>query len=247
MAAITSIEWTDVTWNPVTGCDKVSPGCAHCYAGRIAESRLAHLPQYADGFFGNVQVHHDKLYWPLTKRKPCRIFVNSMSDLFHDDVPLAFIQQIFSVMRDSQHVFQILTKRPERMRDVINSIGIVLPNVWLGISVEDQQRADDRIPTLLDTPASIHWISAEPLLGPIELSNSQTRGLDWIVCGGETGPRARPMDPNWAKSIRDQCIAIGIPFFFKGWGGTRKNNCRTIDGKMWEEFPIPMIVLGKSP
>lgn len=216
----TKIEWTDATWNPVTGCAKVSQGCKNCYAERDWK-RLSAMPQtvYFGRKFTDVATHNDRLGQPLRWKRPRRIFVNSMSDLFHLDVPDDFIERVFAVMAHAkQHTFQVLTKRPDRMRHVARYIadinGRPLPNVWLGVSVEDQETADERIPILLDTPAAVRWISAEPLLGPINLHER----LDWVVAGGESGPNARPMHPDWLRSLRDQCNAAGVDFLFKQWG-----------------------------
>lgn len=251
----TGIEWTDATWNPVTGCEKVSQGCKHCYAERDWV-RLQHLPAYAGREFTDVRTHADRLDQPLRWKKPRRIFVNSMSDLFHPDIHDDFIGMCFRTMaRAPQHTFQVLTKRAKRMRSLLTHPkmrGYVesvtpqwpLPNVWLGVSVEDQAAADERIPLLLQTPAPVRWISAEPLLGPVRLSpicdagsrphprgggitcpqcgGSRMKGgclgIDWVVVGGESGPKARPMHPAWARSLRDQCAAAGVPFLFKQWG-----------------------------
>lgn len=315
MSDTSAIEWTDATWNPVTGCTKVSQGCKHCYAEREWPRLSAPRPKpnaYTGRAFSDVQCHADRLDAPLRWKKPRRVFVNSMSDLFHEDVPDEFIDQVFAVMGACQfHTFQILTKRPKRMLEYFNEtwqaapienqraiyneqkelaerMGISfpefnpqicvdtrydqieyafdrmevpnaerfwtpegkslfmaapwpLPNVWLGVSVEDQAAADERIPLLLQTPAAVRWISAEPLLGPVDLRCLHYDGmtnidalagshgvtlplkgkcdrLDWIVAGGESGRRARPSHPDWFRSLRDQCAAAGVPFFFKQWG-----------------------------
>lgn len=291
MSDKSNIEWTDATWGVVTGCTKVSQGCKNCYAER-EWPRLQHTPRFAGRAFTDVACHADRLDQPLRWRKPRRIFVNSMSDLFHESVPFEFVSAVFAVMGAAKHhVFQILTKRPQRMLeffqitqnethgcndyidvwadclrdlqpDTLNRLPLacidapdILPNVWLGVSVEDQQTADERIPLLLQTPAAVRWISAEPLLGPIKFgpytltenpcfvckieddlgeergTNSHPinckwrhdvlksgRGIDWIVAGGESGPKARPSHPDWFRSLRDQCVAAGVPFFFKQWG-----------------------------
>jgi protein gp37 len=274
------IEWTQATWNPTTGCSRVSPGCDHCYIDRTPPFRMAHRrfsgPEV--GATTGVLLHEDRLTLPLHWRKPRRIFVNSLSDLFHADVPDSFIARVFAVMAvASQHTFQLLTKRHGRMRSLLSSPAFCerayealgdlygnpksaavddwvydicteakwpLPNVWLGVSVEDQHWADVRIPALLDTPAAVRWISAEPLLGPVDLLGDRERPgpaivrtgvyswtqfgteydyddqieIDWVVVGGESGPRARPMVPSWALSLLDQCQAAGVPFHFKQWG-----------------------------
>jgi protein gp37 len=281
MSDNSSIEWTDATWNPVTGCTKVSPGCDHCYAETFAE-RWRGTPghHFENGF--DVQLRPERLDQPLRWKKPRRIFVNSMSDLFHEEVPDEFIAKVWAVMALApNHTFQLLTKRHGRMRSLLNSPAFrpacekaedellcdeampfsqyvrdqnlkrwwtnfdkPLRNVWLGVSVEDQKRADIRIPALLETPAAVRWISAEPLLGPVDLRNLKARNgalidclggdvksasdgavytgtpsvLDWVVCGGESGPGARPMHPDWARSLRDQCVAAEVPFLFKQWG-----------------------------
>ncbi|AIM41020.1 hypothetical protein PBI_SQUIRTY_73 [Mycobacterium phage Squirty] len=249
MSDNTSIEWTQATWNPVTGCQKVSAGCDHCYAETIAH-RFAGTKAYPNGF--DVTLRPDRLDWPLRKRKPLRIFVNSMSDLFHEQVSDEYIAEVFAVMAAApQHTFQVLTKRHARMRSLLSSAtfqgdcehrmldqyGVLdnewpLPNVWLGVSTENQKWADIRIPALLDTPAAVRFVSAEPLLGPIDLVQSinvdpfaayhfKPGGIDWVIVGGESGPGARPMHPDWARSLRDQCQAAGVPFLFKQWGAYR--------------------------
>ncbi|MFC4128892.1 phage Gp37/Gp68 family protein [Nocardia rhizosphaerae] len=252
----TSIEWAEYTWNPVTGCDKVSPGCDHCYAEGIAH-RFAGTPQFPNGF--GVTLRPERLGEPLRWRKPQRVFVNSMSDLFHADVPDEFIAKVFGVMAHAeQHTFQVLTKRPGRMRSllrsdafrelVFKSVDVELPdvmgdawpipNVWLGVSAEDQKWADVRIPVLLDTPATVRFVSAEPLLGPVDLAQylepledpsacgdeehcspwSRIDCLHWVIVGGESGRGARPMHPDWVRSLRDQCVEASVPFLFKQWG-----------------------------
>ncbi|SHW42905.1 bacteriophage protein gp37 [Mycobacteroides abscessus subsp. abscessus] len=251
----TRIEWTDATWNPVTGCDKVSPGCDHCYAETFAERWRGTRGHYFETGF-DVQLRPDKLDLPLRWTKPRRIFVNSMSDLFHARVPDEYIARVFAVMALApQHTFQVLTKRHGRMRSLLSSAYFLhavsrvwaepptdwtlprdwsvpvwpLPNVWLGVSAEDQKRADLRIPALLDTPAAVRFVSAEPLLGPIDLHGDPIGKdsvfwighLDWVIVGGESGPGARPMHPDWARSMRDQCVAAGVPFLFKQWGEHR--------------------------
>ncbi|MFF3442117.1 DUF5131 family protein [Streptosporangium sp. NPDC002721] len=316
MSDHSAIEWTNATWNPVTGCTKVSRGCDNCYAETFAE-RWRGVPghHFERGF--DVQLRPERLEQPLKWKRPRRIFVNSMSDLFHDQVPDSYIAQVFATMaRVPQHTFQVLTKRHGRMRSLLsNMLRLIdaadaagdektgwtlyeapwpLPNLWLGVSVEDQQRADLRIPALLKTPAAVHWISAEPLLGSIDLGvwldnecgecqgsgskgydewqcpncagSGRVTGLDWVVAGGESGPRARPMHPHWPRALRDQCTAAGVPFFFKQWGEWapsgyvptlqhrafyatadqtwppmrrigKKTAGRLLDGRIWDDFP----------
>ncbi|OHU55958.1 hypothetical protein BKG83_17440 [Mycobacteroides chelonae] len=264
----TGIEWTDATWNPITGCDKVSPGCDHCYAETLAE-RFRGTPghYYERGF--DVQLRRNMLDLPLSKKwaEPRRIFVNSMSDLFHNKVSYEYIAEVFAIMALApQHTFQVLTKRHGRMRSLLNSGGfhtavvehmlamtpeeqlsdvgdvLPLPNVWLGVSAEDQKRAELRIPFLMDTPAAVRFVSLEPLLARVDLwpswlhpvmrepsPENHTLGrrigkangvgfIDWVIVGGESGPGARPMHPDWARSLRDQCVAAGVPLLFKQWG-----------------------------
>ena len=235
MSDKTRIEWTDATWNPVTGCTKVSSGCKHCYAERDW-ARLSANPKtrYYGRDFTDVKCHADVLDLPLRWRRPRRIFVNSMSDLFHPAVPIQFLEDVMTTMELARHhTFQVLTKRPTEMLDALQRIATPVPsNVWLGVSVEDQATADERIPLLLQTPTAVRWISAEPLLGPISLrvpfdgvrvdaalgASPGIPRLDWVVCGGESGPKARPMHPSWPRSLRDQCQAAGVPFLFKQWG-----------------------------
>ncbi len=228
----TAIEWTDATWNPATGCDKVSPGCDHCYAERIA---LRDPKNFPTGFA--VTLHPERLDKPLHWREPRRIFVNSMSDLFHDQIPDQFIEQVWDTMAAApQHTFQLLTKRPGRMRSLLRHWQ-VLPNVWLGVSAENQKWADVRLPILAETPAAIRFVSAEPLIGPISLAD-HLPGLDWVIVGGESGPEHRPMDPDWARDLRDQCTSAGVAFLFKQWGGrTPKAGGRELDGRTWDEYP----------
>jgi len=228
------IEWTQATWNPVTGCDKVSPGCTHCYAERMA-TRLKAMGQsnYRNGF--DVTLQPRMLALPLQWRQPRTIFVNSMSDLFHDDVPLDYIQAVFDVMRRANwHQFQVLTKRSSRLAEQSNAI--VWPaNVWMGVSVESD-RFRHRIDDLRASAAKVRFLSLEPLLGPLDRLN--LRGIDWTIVGGESGPGARPMDPAWVISLRDQCRMAGVPFFFKQWGGVRKKATgRTLEGQTWDELP----------
>ena len=234
MAANSSIEWTKSTWNPVTGCTKISPGCKHCYAERMA-LRLQAMKQanYSHGF--KLTVHWQALDLPLKWRKPQTIFVNSMSDLFHDEVPLSFIREAFDVMRQaSWHRFQVLTKRSERLAS-LNAELQWPENVWMGVSVENA-RYSFRIQHLRSTGASLKFLSLEPLLGP--LRHLDLSGMDWVIVGGESGPMARPMDGVWVTDIRDQCQQAGLPFFFKQWGGVRKRKTgRLLDGRTWDQVP----------
>lgn len=317
----TQISWTDATWNPVVGCDKVSSGCDNCYAIRTARRMSANPnPKVSAAYAGTeaggewtgqVNLLEDRLDQPLRWQKPRRIFVNAQSDLFHKEVPNEFIARVFAVMALApQHTFQILTKRPGRMRSLLNSpgwpglvafymgqsvlvqkgdrlefdtrcrpepalalleTGQPLPNVWLGVSVEDQKTAELRIPLLLDTPAAVRWLSCEPLLGALNLAHMDVErhstsmyfinaltgrnrdmgrpcagvpSIDWVVVGGESGPNARPMHPDWARSLRDQCVAAEVPFHFKQWGewqgGSRVGKRaagRLLDGRTWDEYP----------
>ena len=268
MSDASPIEWTDSTWNPVRGCSRVSAGCMNCYAERVAMRQsnpggayegLVHQTSQGPKWTGKIRTVPRLLDQPLRWKKPRRIFVNSMSDLFHEDVPDDFIDQVFAMMALSpQHAFQLLTKRPERMLSYMTHDagfgrwGFIdgwarrfyegqhnkpfpagkiligpLPHVWLGVSVEDQAAADERIPLLLQTPAAVRWISAEPWLGPVKLKHGDLRPwekpeqrpkLHWVVAGGESGPKARPSHPDWYRALRDQCRTTGVPFFFKQWG-----------------------------
>ncbi len=281
----TGIQWTDATWNPVTGCEAVSPGCDHCYAASLASGRLSKLPAYEglaeDGRFnGTVRLLPERLDQPLRWTRPRMVFVNSMSDLFHKDIPDEYIARVWAAMAVAwRHTFQILTKRPGRMRSLLNRAdwpdlvdlairdlmtsgrisqaeaanaplldGGWLPNVWLGVSAEDQRWADVRIPLLLETPAAVRFVSAEPLLGPIDFGGGECDhiryscaevgcwgGLDWVIVGGESGAHARPMHPDWARAIRDSCRADGTAFLFKQWGEWRPlagNECAQV-GDDW--------------
>lgn len=228
------IEWTESTWNPLTGCTKVSPGCKHCYAERMAR-RLQAMGQekYINGF--KLTLHPEALEEPLKWTKPQMIFVNSMSDLFHKDVPSSFIQQIFNVMQRAHwHTFQILTKRAERLLELDPQIQWP-GNVWMGVSVETTDYIF-RIDLLRQTHATIKFLSLEPLLGP--LPNLNLTSIDWVIVGGESGPKARPINPEWGREIRDQCTNQGVPFFFKQWGGTNKKKTgRLLDGQIWDQMP----------
>jgi protein gp37 len=245
MSDNTGIEWTDATWNPVTGCTEVSPGCDHCYAKTFAERWRGTPGHYFENGF-DVQLRPDKLEQPLRWKKPRKIFVNSMSDLFHDQIPDEYIVEVFAVMAAArQHTFQVLTKRHARMRSLVSSEkfwadvdhwacgqhGVIdmpwpLPNVWLGVSAENQQWAGIRIPALLETRSAVRFVSAEPLLGPIDFTYWLNGGfgqvspadIDWVIVGGESGRGARPMHPDWPRDIRDACHASGTAFLFKQWG-----------------------------
>jgi len=314
------IEWTEETWNPVRGCSKVSDGCRNCYAmrqahrfsgpGKAYEGLTKLVPGKGPQWTGEIRCVEELLEAPLRWKKPRKVFVNSMSDLFHPDVPFEFVDGVFGVMAVAdRHVFQVLTKRPERMREYMQGrdwghaanwavnrfvrqldgplhlrgeVVPPLPNVWLGVSVEDQETADERIPHLLQTPAAVRWLSMEPLLGAVDLCFAATiedglerhpfpcfprdvgptNELHWVVAGGESGPGARPMHPEWVRSIRDQCQAARVPFFFKQWGAWwpagkrivenkdmilfgrdamyrvgKKHAGRELDGRTWDEYP----------
>ena len=229
--ATTKIEWAESTWNPITGCTKISSGCKNCYAERMA-LRLQAMGQanYANGFELTLQEH--MLERPLKWKKPQLIFVNSMSDLFHKDVPLEYIHQVFDVMRRAHwHNFQVLTKRSQRLFDLSDEIDWP-ENVWMGVSVETQKYTF-RIDHLRETEAKIKFLSLEPLLGPLKKLNLE--GIDWAIVGGESGPRSRPIKKEWVTGIRDQCLSAKVPFFFKQWGGTNKKKTgRSLDGRTWD-------------
>lgn len=234
MSGYSSIEWTEASWNPVTGCSKISPGCRNCYAERMAR-RLqgAGHPHYKAGF--RVSTHDDALTIPLRWKKPRMIFVNSMSDLFHEDVPLGFIKEIFAVMRQARwHTFQVLTKRSARLLEL--SPELVWPeNVWMGVSCETEKYLF-RVDHLRETGAAIKFISFEPLLGP--MPELDLTGIDWVIVGGESGPGARPIKKSWVIGIKEQCAKAGVPFFFKQWGGTNKRRAgRLLKGQEWSEMP----------
>ena len=239
MSDNSAIEWTDATWNPVRGCSKISPGCLHCYAETFAE-RWRGIPghPYEQGF--DLRLVPEKLGEPLGWKRPRRIFVNSMSDLFQEGVPLEFIKSVFTTMRKADwHTYQILTKRHERMNEVVNKHLRWVKNkehIWLGVSVENRSYGLPRIDALRKTNAALRFLSIEPLLedlGTLDLS-----GIDWVIVGGESGPNARPIEASWVISIRDQCQDQGVPFFFKQWGGTRKQLAgRLLQGKTYDEFP----------
>ena len=234
MSSASQIEWTETTWNPVTGCSKISPGCKHCYAERMAKRLHAMgTAKYRNGF--QVTIHPTTLDEPLTWSKPRLVFVNSMSDLFHDAVPEDFIRSVFEVMnRASQHTFQVLTKRPQRVA-AMNGWLDWSPNIWLGVSVESEARLD-RIDHLRATGVATKFLSLEPLLGP--LSPLELANMDWVIVGGESGPGARPMEADWVREIRDTCLSQQVPFFFKQWGGVfKKRTGRVLDGRTWDEMP----------
>ena len=229
----TTIEWTEHTWNPVTGCTQISPGCDNCYAKRITEQSKKVYPK---GFEITLRPH--RLDEPVKWRKPSFIFVNSMSDLFHRDIPSDYLTMIWHIMcRADWHIYQILTKRPHRMAHIVSSRGLPTPpHIWLGVSVENQTFGDNRIPPLLSIPAQVRWLSCEPLLGPLNLTPYLPH-LQWVVDGGESGPRRRPANPDWFRSIRDQCKAANIPYFHKQGNTFRPGYDRLLDGRTWEEYP----------
>lgn len=242
MATNSHIEWTDATWNPVTGCTKISSGCKHCYAERLAK-RLKAMGQanYRNGF--KLTLQPQMLELPLRWRSPKRIFVNSMSDLFHEDVSTDYIKRVFEVMgRAHWHQYQVLTKRSKRVLELSKELEWE-PQIWMGVSVENEKYIY-RIDDLRKTAAHVKFLSLEPLLGPLGKLN--LRGIDWAIVGGESGPGARPIDPEWVMEIRDQCIKARVPFFFKQWGGVQKKKTgRTLEGRTWGEMPaeIELVVL----
>lgn len=236
----TKIEWAEETWNPITGCTKISAGCANCYAERMA-NRLANIPGsgYDKGNPFGVKFHPDRLDQPLKWKKPRKVFVCSMGDLFHEDVTDSWLDDVFFTAANlaRQHTYLVLTKRPQRMYEYFTKkiedgftwregiTYVPLPNVWLGVTAENQDAADERIPWLMKTPAAKRFVSVEPMLGQVDLDTINgafgcvdVGDLDWVICGGETGPGARPMRPDWARSLRDQCVSADVPFFFKHWG-----------------------------
>ncbi len=238
MATNSSIEWTESTWNPVTGCTKISAGCRYCYAERMA-NRLNAMgqPNYANGF--RLTLHEHVLGTPLSLKKPRVIFVNSMSDLFHKGVPTEFIRRVFDVMnRADWHTYQILTKRAARLAALSPHLPWA-PHVWMGVTVEQRDYVD-RIDLLRETGAFVKFVSLEPLLGP--LPDLDLRGIDWVIAGGESGPGARPMRKEWVREIRKQCVAAHVPFFFKQWGGVNKKKAgRILDGRTWDQMPQPVV------
>jgi protein gp37 len=235
MGQKSEIEWTESTWNPVTGCSKISPGCANCYAERMSR-RLQAMgqPNYKRGF--ELDIHEHTLELPLQWKKPQTIFVNSMSDLFHRDVPLSFIEKTFDIMNQaSWHNFQVLTKRSERLFE-LNQFLNWQENIWMGVSVENENYIH-RIDDLRMTGAQVKFLSLEPLLGPIP--ELDLFGIDWVIVGGESGPGARPMREEWVLEIRDQCLKSKVPFFFKHWGGFHKKKAgRSLEGQIWDQMPM---------
>ncbi|MCH7904204.1 MAG: phage Gp37/Gp68 family protein [Armatimonadetes bacterium] len=234
MASTSSIEWTNMTWNPVTGCTKVSQGCKHCYAERMAKRLKAMgTERYKNGF--KLTLHPDLIELPKQWKKPRLIFVNSMSDLFHENIPLEFIEQIFTTIKECpQHTFQVLTKRSERLSQVAGELEWP-ENLWMGVSIEDD-RVIQRVHDLRTVPAAVRFLSCEPLIGPLD--DLPLDGIHWVIVGGESGPKARPMDGDWARSIRAQCYDANVKFFFKQWGGVRKHvTGRELDGKFYDDMP----------
>ena len=235
MSKQSSIEWTQTTWNPLTGCTKISAGCKYCYAERFAK-RLQAMgqPNYRNGF--KLTLHPHLLTQPLRWKKPQIIFVNSMSDLFHDDVPEEFIQRVFHTMNQAHwHIFQVLTKRAERLAQLSPRLNWA-PNIWMGVSVENADYTF-RIPLLQQTGAMVKFLSLEPLLGP--LPNLNLENIDWVIVGGESGPKARPLKKEWVIEIKNQCLKAGVPFFFKQWGGKNKKKAgRMLEGRTWDQMPI---------
>lgn len=234
MAINSKIEWTENTWNPVTGCSKISEGCQHCYAERLA-IRLQAMgnPKYNNGF--HVTLHPESLEDPMKWKKPSMIFVNSMSDLFHKDVPYEYIHQVFDVMNAAtQHTFQILTKRADRLQEIASSLQWSR-NIWMGVSVENDKQKE-RIDSLRTVPASVRFISFEPLISPV--GNMNLAEIHWAIVGGESGPMARPMQEDWVLEIKEQCSQQNVLFYFKQWGGTRKKTRgRVLMGKTWDDMP----------
>lgn len=244
MATRSAIEWTQVTWNPTTGCDRISPGCDNCYALTLAKrlKAMGAVKYQADGDprtsgpgFG-VSIHRGALREPYTWRSPRVVFVNSMSDLFHARVPLSFVREVFTVMAETpQHTYQVLTKRSSRLRKLADKLDWPT-NLWMGVSVENSG-ACFRVDDLRAVPAAVRFLSCEPLIGPLGELNLD--GIGWVIAGGESGPNRRPMDPAWVTSVRDRCLSAGVPFFFKQWGGrTPKAGGRELDGHYWDQMPV---------
>ena len=274
MSENSKIEWTDSTWNPTSGCTEVSPGCDHCYAKTLAE-RWRGGPAFPVGF--DFMVRSKRLREPVRWKEPRRVFVNSMSDLFHIEMPPDHLRQVWDVMVDEapRHIYQILTKRPHRAKVLIESLGLDLaPNIWIGTSVENQKFADNRIPALLEIPAAFRFLSCEPLLGPVDLSewlgygvvheqdlsNAETGaalqeiiratlktmgpGIHWVIAGGESGAGRRPADYDWFRAIRDQCVNAGVPYFHKQGNANGPGQDRVLDGRTWDEEPVATIEKG---
>ncbi len=246
MAGDSRIEWTETTWNPVTGCSKVSPGCAHCYAETFAE-RWRGVPghPYEDGF--DLRLRPERLEHPMRWRRPRVVFVNSMSDLFHEDIPDDYVRAVFDVMRRAdQHVFQVLTKREERLAELAPTLPWPA-NVWMGVTIENR-RFVRRADTLRDAPAAVRFVSAEPLLGPLE--GLELRGINWVIAGGESGPRCRPMHLAWVRDLRERCRTYNVAFFLKQLGGhpsKRGGDEALLDGALWRQMPAAMRHLDRSP
>ncbi len=239
MSDNSKIEWTDATWNPVRGCTKVSPGCVHCYAETFAE-RFRGVPGHPFEFGFDLRLVHEKLAEPLRWGTPRMIFVNSMSDLFHEDVPDDYIEAVAKVMVHANwHTFQVLTKRADRMAELLRGrlmFAARQTHIWWGVSVENKKHGLPRIARLRSAPARVRFLSVEPLLE--RLGRINLRGIKWVIVGGESGPGARPMDADWVREIRDQCLRAGVPFFFKQWGGVRKSETgRRLDGRTYSQFP----------
>lgn len=244
--AESSIEWTEHTWNPTTGCTKISPGCKNCYAEKMAgRLRAMGAAGYENGF--ELTLHPDRLAQPMQRTRPTVYFVNSMSDLFHEDVPDRFIEQVLATCRATpQHTYQILTKRAERLPRFFSRRACP-GNVWLGVSVEDRKYGVPRIDELRKVDAGVRFLSVEPLLE--DLGRLNLRGIQWVIAGGESGPKARPMEPLWAERVRRQAVAQGVPFFFKQWGAwgpdgvrrAKKHNGRELGGRTWDEFPVQVV------
>ncbi len=235
MATNSHIEWTDATWNPVTGCTKISQGCKHCYAERLSHRlQLMGQANYRNGF--ELTLQPQMLDLPLRWKTPKRIFVNSMSDLFHKDVPTDYIKRVFDAMKRAHwHQYQVLTKRSERVLELSNELEWS-PQIWMGVSIEND-KYKHRIDDLRQTSAHVKFLSLEPLLG--SLGKLNLRGIDWAIVGGESGPGARPLNAEWVTEIRDQCLRSGVAFFFKQWGGVQKSKTgRTLEGRTWDQMPV---------
>ena len=246
MSENSSIGWTNHTWNPVTGCTQISPGCENCYAKTIAES-----PRFRRGFPNgfDLTLHPDRIRQPTKWKTPSLIFVNSMSDLFHRDIPDWYIRQLWDVMiQADRHIYQVLTKRPHRMAATIDRLGLeVSDHIWIGTSVENQKFAENRIPALDQIAAPVKWLSCEPLLGPLDLglgTDGIPGSIKWVVTGGESGSNHRPADQKWFQDIRDQCLAAGVPFFHKQGSHYSPGRDRELDGRTWNEYPPQVQMLG---